>query len=50
MTSIAQFASLAEVRQRIDLVDRQLVALIAAFIDGERLHQAALHPPSPQPN
>ncbi len=105
MTHIAQCASLAEVRQRIDLVDRQLVALIAergayvrqaagfkktieevpapqrvaqvlakvhaiaveygaettvvdatwramiaAFIDCERLHQAALYPPSPQPN
>jgi isochorismate pyruvate lyase len=105
MTRIAQCASLAEVRQNIDLVDRQLVALIAergayvrqaasfkksadevpaphrvaqvlarvnllaaemgadpavidatwramiaAFIDNERLAQAALHPPSPQPN
>lgn len=25
-------------------------AMIAAFIDSERQHQAALHPPSPQPN
>jgi isochorismate pyruvate lyase len=105
MTRIAQCASLAEVRQNIDLVDRQLVALIAersayvrqaasfkksadevpapqrvaqvlarvnllaagmgadpavidatwramiaAFIDKERLAHAALHPPSPQPN
>ena len=105
MTRIAQCASLAEVRQNIDLVDRQLVALIAergayvrqaagfkkvadevpapqrvaqvlvkvnllaaemgadpaviaatwramiaAFIDTERLAQAALHPPSRQPN
>ena len=105
MTRIAQCASLAEVRHHIDLLDRELVALIAArgayvrqaagfkksaeevpapqrvaqvlakvnalaieagadaavvdatwramiaaFIDAERLTQAALHPPSPQPN
>ena len=105
MTSIASCISLAEVREHIDRVDRQLVALIAergayvrqaagfkktaeevpapqrvaqvlarvsavalecgaepavvdatwramiaAFIDSERLHQATLHPPSPQPN
>lgn len=105
MTRIAQCTSLAEVRQHIDLLDRELVALIAArgayvrqaagfkksaeevpapqrvaqvlakvnalaieagadaavvdatwramiaaFIDAERLTQAALHPPSPQPN
>lgn len=105
MTRIAQSASLAEVRDNIDRLDRQLVALIAergayvrqaagfkksaeevpapqrvaqvmakvdalavelgadpavvdatwramiaAFIDAERLAQAALHPPSPQPH
>jgi isochorismate pyruvate lyase len=105
MTRIAQCASLAEVRHNIDLLDRQLVTLIAerggfvrqaagfkksasevpapqrvaevlsrvnalavelgaepavvdatwramitAFIEAERLAQAALHPPSPQPN
>lgn len=105
MTRIAQCASLTEVRHHIDLLDRQLVALIAergayvrqaagfkktadevpapqrvaqvlarvntlaveagaepavvdatwramiaAFIDAERLAQAAMHPPSPQPN
>ncbi|MBK7647266.1 MAG: chorismate mutase [Betaproteobacteria bacterium] len=105
MTRIAQCTSLAEVRHHIDLLDRELVALIAArgayvrqaagfkksaeevpapqrvaqvlakvnalaieagadaavvdatwramiaaFIDAERLTQAALHPPSPQPN
>lgn len=105
MTAIAQCASLAEVRDHIDRIDRQLVALIAergayvrqaagfkktaeevpapqrvaqvlarvnaiavdcgaeptvvdatwramiaAFIDSERVHQAALHPPSPHPN
>ena len=105
MTASAQCASLAEVRDHIDRVDRQLVALIAergayvrqaagfkktaeevpapqrvaqvlarvnaiavdcgaeatvidatwramiaAFIDSERVHQAALHPPSPHPN
>jgi len=104
MTSVAQSASLAEVRQNIDSLDHQLVALIAkrgayvrqaaafkktaeevpaprrvaqvlakvnalaielgaepavvdatwramiaAFIDAEHLAQAALHPPSPQP-
>uniref|UniRef100_Q478C9 chorismate mutase n=1 Tax=Dechloromonas aromatica (strain RCB) TaxID=159087 RepID=Q478C9_DECAR len=102
---IAQCASLAEVRQNIDRLDRELVtliaergayvkqaagfkktaaevpapprvvqvlakvnalalevgaepavvdatwrAMIAAFIDSERLHQAALHPPAPQAN
>ncbi len=105
MTRIAQCASLTEVRHHIDLLDRQLVsliaergayvrqaagfkktadevpapqrvaqvlarvntlavetgaepavvdatwrAMIAAFIDTERLAQAAMHPPSPQPN
>lgn len=105
MTRIAQCNSLADVRHHIDLLDRQLVtliaergayvrqaasfkktadevpapqrveqvlakvnglaieagadtavidatwrAMIAAFIDAERLAQAALHPPSPQPN
>lgn len=105
MTRIAQCASLDEVRQNIDSLDRQLVALIAkrgayvrqaaafkktaeevpapqrvalvlskvnalaveagadpavvdatwramiaAFIDAERLAQAAMHPPSPQPD
>ena len=105
MTRIAQSASLAEVRDNIDRLDRQLVALIAergayvrqaagfkksaeevpapqrvaqvlakvgalavelgadpavvdatwramiaAFIDAERLAKAALHPPSPQPH
>lgn len=105
MTRIAQSASLAEVRDNIDRLDRQLVALIAergayvrqaagfkktaeevpapqrvaqvlakvgalavelgadpavvdatwramiaAFIDAERLALAALHPPSPQPH
>lgn len=105
MTRIAQSASLAEVRDNIDRLDRQLVALIAergayvrqaagfkktaeevpapqrvaqvlakvgalavelgadpavvdatwramiaAFIDAERLAQAVLHPPSPQPH
>jgi len=48
MTPIAQFASLAEVSQRIDLVGRQLVALIAER--GAYVRQAALHPPSSQPN
>ena len=102
---IAQCASLAEVRQNIDRLDRELVtliaergvyvkqaadfkktaaevpapqrvaqvlakvnalaleigaepavvdatwrAMIAAFIDSERLHQAALHPPALQAN
>ena len=50
MTHIAPCASLAEVRHHIDRLDRQVVALIAAFIDCERQHQAALHPPSPKPN
>lgn len=105
MTRIAQCASLAEVRSEIDLVDRDLVfllaergayagqtakfkktaeevpppqrvkavmargdalaleggaepavaeatwrAMIAAFSDGQRLDQATLYPPTPQPN
>jgi isochorismate pyruvate lyase len=105
MTRIAQCNSLADVRHHIDLLDRQLVtliaergayvlqaasfkktaeevpapqrvaqvlakvnglaievgadpavidatwrAMIAAFIDAERLTLSALHPPSPQPN
>jgi isochorismate pyruvate lyase len=32
------------------VVDATWRAMIAAFIDSERLHQAALHPPSQQPN
>jgi isochorismate pyruvate lyase len=32
------------------VVDATWRAMIAAFIDCERQHQAALHPPSPQPN
>ena len=32
------------------VVDATWRAMIAAFIDAERLTQAALHPPSPQPN
>ena len=32
------------------VVDATWRAMIAAFIDAERLAQAALHPPSPQPH
>lgn len=32
------------------VVDATWRAMIAAFIDSERLHQADLHPPAPQPN
>lgn len=32
------------------VVDATWGAMIAAFIENERVHQAALHPPSPQPN
>jgi len=32
------------------VVDATWRAMIAAFIDSERVHQAALHPPSPHPN
>jgi hypothetical protein len=45
MTHIAQCASLAEVSQLIDLVERQLIADRGIYV-----RQAALHPPSPQPN
>lgn len=32
------------------VVDATWRAMIAAFIDSERRHQAALHPPASQPN
>ena len=32
------------------VVDATWRAMIAAFIDAERLAQAAMHPPSPQPH
>lgn len=32
------------------VVDATWRAMIAAFIDAEHLAQAAMHPPSPQPN
>lgn len=32
------------------VVDATWRAMIAAFIDSERQHQASLHPPSPQAN
>lgn len=47
MIPVAPCASLAEVRHRIDRVDRQLAA---AFIEREHQHHAALHPPSPPAN
>lgn len=45
---IAQCASLAEVRQNIDRLDREQVMLIAER--GAYVKQAALHPPAPQAN
>ena len=32
------------------VVEATWYAMIAAFIDSERQHHAALHPPTPQPN
>lgn len=48
MTLIAQCASLTEVRQNIDRLDRQLVVLITQR--AANTWPATLHPPSPPEN
>ena len=47
MTHFVQCASLDEVRQQIE---REPVAMIAAFIEAEQGTHALLHPPSPPAN
>ena len=39
-----------EVSAEPAVVEATWRAMIAAFIDSERQHQAILHPPTPQPN